>query len=258
MGVIYDIQGNEISDNISINDIVITSQLAYSGSTTGVQSIFITESGKVWMIKENGTCAVVQNGTSVNLFTIDHSVGHANSANYDDGKAYVSDWTDGTVIHVFAVDDANNTMTYTKDITVPQTHGRTEYFVFDGEKQIISLGWNVTHSGDSQYMILGLWKKDSTGTYQNAYEIPVTGVTVAQGMCVHNERVYIVNNTSAYKHIGLVIVDLATGIQVSENSQTGTILTLETEGIIPMTENTFLVVGYNGSQFILTETFTEA
>lgn len=251
--MIYDISGKRIADGVPINDLVITSQTLYSGSTSGVQSAFVTESGKVYLIKENGTCAVMQSGSQVSSFTIDHSIGHANSANYDSGKSYISDWTDGTKIHVFEVDDSNNTMAYLKDITVPQTHGRTEYFVFDNESQIYSLGWNVTHASDSQYMILGLWKKDSTGTYVNAFEIPVIGVSVAQGMCVNNERMYIVNNTTGYKHIGLVIVDLKTGVQVSETSQTGTILTLETEGIVPLDDDKFLVTGYNGSQFVLTE-----
>lgn len=252
--MVYDINGSPISAWVTqLNDIVITSDLLYSGSISGVQSHFVTPSGKVWMIRENGSCTVTLNGVIQNTFTIDHSIGHANSTNYADGFAYVSDWTDGTLIHVFSVNETNNTMAYVKDIVVPIAYGRTDFFVFDGENQIISLSWDTTHSGDSDYMILGLWKKDSAGVYQNAYNYPVVGITVAQGMCLNGNRVYVLNNTAAYKHIGVVVVDLATGFQRSVNTQTGAILTLETEGITPVSETEFLVTAFNGSQFRLKE-----
>lgn len=249
----YDVNGKIVSNDYPITDIKITSETKYTMSTSGIQSAFVTESGTVWMITQSGSCLVVENGTTTKTITLDHTVGHANTANYADGKAYISDWTDGTKIHVFTVDDTNKTMTYSKDITIPQTYGRTDFFVFDNENQVVSLGWNVTHADDSSCMILGLWKKDNTGTYIKAYEYPVVGVTLAQGMCVHNDKLYLVDNTSNYKHIGIVIVDLETGIQTEDKSQTGAILNLETEGIVPLSENTFLVVAYNGSQFLLTE-----
>ena len=249
--MIYDINGNTL-ESYKLDDITITASVKHSAIGTGIQSAFITPSGKVWMLTES-KCYVVSNGSIVATITLDHSIGHANNCNYYNGYVYVSDWTDGTLIHVFAVNESNNTLTYTKDITIPTTHGRTEYWVFDSENQAWSLGWDYEHSTNSDYMIIGLWKKGKDGTYVCLSEMPVTDVTVVQGMCVHNNRMYIVNNTVDYKHIGLVIVDLDNGVQIQENSQTGTIQTLETEGIIPIADHQFIVVGYLGGQFLLTE-----
>ena len=252
--MLYDIDGNEIrlNDYIPLEDIALTSASRYSSiNKSGIQSAFITPSGKVWMVTTS-QCFVVNDGTLAAEITLDHSVGHANSANYDNGFAYVSDWTDGQTIHVFAVDDANNTMTWTKDITVPTTHGRTQFWVFDNENQIYSCGWNYEHSGNSQYMVIELWKKGGDGVYVQAWESVVTGISVAQGMCVHQNRLYIIDDTIDYKHQGIVVIDLSSGQQIHNSSQSGTILTLETEALIPVADDRFVVVTYNGAQFTLT------
>lgn len=255
--MVYDITGKSIG-NEYISNIVLTFAKLHSGALSNIQSSFVTPNGKVWMLKNGDKCVVSKDGETLVELPLNHSIGHANSSNYESGYAYISDWEDGTLIHVFSVDDVNNTLTYSKDITIPTTYGRTEYFVFDNENQIFSIGWEETHSGDSDYMVLGLWKKDTSGVYQKVYEYPVNGVTIAQGMCVHNDRMYIVNNSANYKHIGIVIIDLKTGVQITENSQSGEITTIETEGITPISTNTFLITGNDGSQFTMTESFASS
>ena len=248
---VYDINGNPLLPK-SVRELVITSANRYTASLSGVQSAFVTPSGKVWMMTES-SCYVVNNGVRVTTITLDHTVGHANTTNYDNGYAYVSDWTDGQTIHVFAVDDDNNTLTYVKDITVPTTHGRTQFWVFDNENQIYSCGWDYEHSENSQYMVVELWKKERDGDYVKSWESTAIGITMVQGMCVYNGRMYIIDNTNAYKHLGIVIVDLDSGVQKYDASQTGTILTLESEALVPIGNDQFICVTHNGSQFTLTQ-----
>lgn len=252
--MIYDVNGNVLYEERKLQDLKLTSELLYNSSASAIRSAFITPNGKVWMVTET-KCYVFNGSTNVAEITLDHTVGHANTSCYDNGYAYISDWTDGTIIHVFAVDEANNTMTYSKDITVPTTHGRTQFWVFDGEEQIYSCGWDYEHSENSQYMVIELWKKERDGDYVLSWSGTAMGITMVQGMCVHNNKMYIIDNTSSYKHKGFVVVDLGNGTQVYDDSQTGTILDNETESITPITDSTFVVACNNGKQFLLTESY---
>lgn len=249
--MVYDINGNTL-DNYKLNELTITSADRFPSIGTGVQGSFITPNGKVWMLTET-SCYVVQNGSKIATITLDHTVGHANTANYDNGYAYVSDWTDGTLIHVFTVDQTNNTMTYSKDITVPTTHGRCQFYVFDDENQIYSCGWDIEHSTNSNYLVIELWKKGKDGVYVKCWESGAIGIIMSQGMCVHNNRMYLINNSLSYKHLGMVVVDLSNGVQIYDTSQTGAILNHETEDLNPIGEHTFICVTYDGTQFTLTE-----
>lgn len=249
--MLYDINGN-ILENFKLDDIVITSAERYGAAGSSVQGCFVTPSGKVWMLTES-SCYVVQDGAKIATITLDHTVGHANTANYDNGYAYVSDWTDGTKIHVFEVDDDNNTMTYVKDITVPTMHGRTQFYVFDNEEQIYSCGWDIEHSLNSNYLVIELWKKGKNGTYFKTWEGGAVGIVMSQGMCVHNNRMYLISNSLDYKHTGIVVVDLSNGTQVYNTSQTGTILNYETEDLSALSDNTFVCVTHDGRQYLLTE-----
>ena len=87
----------------NIEDLVVRSELKYSGSLTGIQSSFVTANGTVWMVKDNSTAVPVVGGEAETAVSFGHSTGHANSSQYANGLAYISDWTDGTLIHVFEV-----------------------------------------------------------------------------------------------------------------------------------------------------------
>lgn len=254
--MIYDISGNVLYTDFPLKNLSITSANRYGAIGSGIKCAFITTDGNVWMVKENGTCYVVVNGTIAKTITLDHTVGHANNATYVNGYAYISDWTDGTLIHVFNIDEENRTATYVKDITIDTGHGRTQFWV-KSEDEIISCGWDIEHSLNSNYMILGLWVKDRAGTYVNAWELPAIGVDMVQGFCTNGDMAYIINNTEDYKHTGIIVVDLTTGFQKIETSQSGTVTTLETESIIPTSSSSFVVVCGNGQQFTFTESYAE-
>lgn len=252
--MIYDINGNVLYTEQPLDRLTITSADRYSAVGSSIKCSFVTPDGKVWMVKENGTCYIVVNGSISETIQLDHTVGHANNANYVGGYAYISDWTDGTLIHVFEVNSTNNTATYVKDIVIDTGHGRTQFWVIS-EDEIVSCGWDYEHSLNSNYMILGLWKKDREGTYVNAWELPAIGVDMVQGFCVKGSRAYIINNTEDYKHTGLIVVDLATGYQKFETSQSGAITGLESESILPVSSSEFVVVCGNGRQFTFTESY---
>lgn len=253
--MIYDINGNKLYTNNQLDALSILSEDRYNAiNASNIKCAFLTLNGDVWMVKETGTCYVVSNGSIVKTITLDHTVGHANNANYVNGFAYISDWTDGTLLHVFEIDENARTAAYVKDIVIDTGHGRSQFWV-KSEDEVVSCGWDIEHSTNSNYMIIGLWKKDRSGSYVNAWELPAIGVNMVQGFCVKENLAYIINNTTSYKHSGLVVVDMATGFQKIETSQTGAVTTVETESIIPVSDNSFLVVCGNGRQFTFTEVY---
>jgi hypothetical protein len=244
---------------------------------SGCQSAFVTEAGKLFIIRTNSTYTVydlnvtsgskVVNGTLSAGVPLNHNIGHGNSACYNNGLAYISHWTaddgngrqttDGGLIHVFSVQ--GNTMTYLRDIQLPiQAGRRTEHYVYPGEAEILSVGWNYRSSANSTHMVMALWKKGGDGTYIKSWERSISGVSVAQGLSVDKNKAYIVNNSYAdgvYTHNGIMVVDLATGLQKLDKSQTGAIRSVETEQLIPLGGGQFLIVGNRGGLFYCSETY---
>lgn len=214
---------------------------------------FITDDNKIFMLGygSGGSYTVKQGNTFIKTrTTFDHDPGHANSCNYNNGKVYVSDWTDPTLIHVYAVDTDENTLTYEKDIVLPHPDDREsiEYYVTDNEKQIFFMGWNVGR----ETMCYGLYVQTASG-YALAWERKSLRIELLQGFTMQDHYMYLVENTNdgKYNFLGLVRLDLTTGImQKCQAVPTGSSASTEIEAAIPIGKETFILVGVDGTTYM--------
>jgi len=212
---------------------------------------------KIFSISDNGTYCVTRGETVlIQNATLDVSAGHANSCNFFNDKVYVSDWDDPATIHVYDVDSKNNALTHSKDIMlgVDAETGSTEYFVFDDEKQIISLGWKTGDSGTNPNVLTyALWLS-TTGGYVKAWERYALRPTVLQSMTVQNGYIYYINcygSSNSYKFIGVNRINIETGVtEYTSIEPDGSILSWEGEGIIPIGNEVFLIVMNNGRVYL--------
>lgn len=213
--------------------------------------------GKVFSVSDNGTYSVTQGETVLKQgITLDHAPGHANSGNYDNGYFYVSDWTENNLIHVYAVDAENNTLTYSKDIDMGTVEdGSTEYFVFDNEKQIVSLGWNDRNSSvNPNCLVYSLWILTTAG-YARVWTKKAVRNTVLNSMVVQGEYIYYVDcndASSSYHYININRINIATGItEYNATHPLGGILSQEIEGICPIGNGIFLATANIGRQYLI-------
>ena len=231
-----------------------TYQSISNGQSRRADSAFRTSNDKIFVIGyDNDGMYAVKYGNSfiTERIPFDHNPGHANNCNYLNGKVYVSDWTDSTLIHVYDVDEENNTLTYAKDIVMPHPEGResVEYYVTDDEKQIFFVGWDTGRL----VMCYGLYVLTSTG-YTQAWERKCLRISLLQGSAVQDGYIYMVENTNDgnYNFTGLVRINMATGAtQRSASDPYGAIASAEVEAIIPIGKEVFIAVDVYGETYII-------
>lgn len=208
--------------------------------------------------RERDAYSVIKDGVTIKTReSLDHTVGHANTCNYLNGKVYISDWTDGTLIHVFTVDDEENTMSYAYDITVPyESAYGVDYYVCDSlEKQIISLGHKYTYNKDTNesnnLLVFCVWNKVGA-TYEKAREFDVPSPAILQGMTYvkENNSIYYVANNASYETTRVVKIPIDTGLTENGTNATGTLASSEGEAIMYIGSETFVVTDVDGSQYL--------
>lgn len=182
---------------------------------------------------------------------LDHTVGHANSGNYDNGCFYVSDWTINNVIHVFDVDTETPALTYSKDITLPENqYGRVEYYVQQEEKEIYFLGWqNGDSATDPNNLVYGLYVK-SGDTYVLAWEKKARRVKTLQSFTKQGDCFYFVEveTGSGYTTQSICELNLHTG-EIKQYPVSGTLATREGETLMPIGKKTFIIGDAHGYLF---------
>lgn len=220
---------------------------------------FRTEINTLYLIdRSDNAYSVIKDGVAIKTKeTLDHTVGHANSCNYLSGKVYISDWTDGSLIHVFNVNDEENTLTYAYDITIPYgTAYGVEYFVCDSsEKQIISLGHKYAYNKDTNetnnLLVFCIWNKVGT-TYEKTREFDVPSPAILQGMTYvkENNAIYYVANNASYGTTRVVKIPVDTGLVDNGSNATGTLASSEGEAIMYVGSGTFLITDVTGTQYL--------
>lgn len=176
------------------------------------------------------------------------AAGHANNCCYHNGYIYISDWTDGKIIHVFELNTGNGVLTFVKDITLPdQGFGSVEYVVRSNEDEIFFLGWASGNSGTNpNYLVYGLFIKTSGG-YELSWMKKARRPTVLQGFTVAGSYMYYITisggvTTAIWK------LDINTGLATSY-SVDGTLASHEGEAIFPIYDGSdanFYVVDVDG------------
>ena len=208
---------------------------------------------KVFLISSTGLYSVYgSGGFLVKDASIDHTAGHANSCNYYNGKVYVSDWTDNTLIHVYNVDAENNALTYNKDIVIPiENVGRVEYFVRNDENEVFFIGWqNGDSSVNPNTLIYGLYVLTTEG-YEQSWIRKAFRPKVLQSFTMQGNYIYMVECDTNYKTTGIIILNLETGLS-SFSEAIGTITTFESETIIPIGLQSFILADSRGRLFLKT------
>lgn len=258
--VIIGVEGTE--PNVRISQTIIQ-----AGSNIAVQAAFMYDGkyfditadndnldGKPYYdVREPGNATLIDRGV------LDHSVGHANSANVQGDTAYVSDWNDPSKIHVFTIDDTNYTMAWSKDLTVPtlENQGRTDYFVFDSEQQIFGLGWKTgTSAVHPNTMVLYYIVADEQGGYHLSWTKEIKRASTLQSIFFDENTgtIYYINCNRANdnKTININAIDAATG-QTYYNSYelAGTIIQREAESITYIGCGLFIVLEHLGTTFVV-------
>ena len=228
-----------------------------------VDCAFMTDSNTIFMVNRlNQTYIVVRNGEIIsNAADIDGPIGHANSCNYVGGKVYISDWTDKTLVHVFAVNTESLTMTYERDITIPIDDNiltASDCFVLDsGERQILAMGFRFTYVRETNetnnLLTVQMWNKAGE-TYVKSWEKCYPSPTELQGMTYVDGCIYYLANNLSYDHVCITRLDLRTGEATNGTLATGTLASRESEAIIHLTGNVFIIVDsfsdYYSSAFV--------
>lgn len=196
----------------------------------------------------NSGSYVVQNAT------LDHTPGHANTCNYYNGNMYVSDWANNQLIHVFSVDYDNNTLTYSKDIVLPETqYGCIGYSVRNNEKEIFYFGYDTGDATSGNYIVYGLYLLVD-GEYIVGWEKKAMRCDqIIQGFTLVNNYVYYIEcELNTYYTKAIHRLDLATGMVDTVLIPSGTILSYESESIIPISdiENAFLICDAQGRLYL--------
>lgn len=221
-------------------------------TNTRTDCAFIADD-KIFTISNTNLYSVYVNGSYAVLDSpLTGSVGHANSCNYLDGKVYVSDWDVNNKIHVFNVDTTNNTLTYSKDITLPSSnYGDTEYFVTNAEKEIMFCGWKTGDSATTPNSIVyGLYIYNGT-EYILSWVKEAIRPTIMQGFCFLGESLVLVNcANSTYHTIGFNKIDMNTGL-TTEYVASGTITNHEAEAIFPVDDYTLMSVDATGNIYLV-------
>ena len=205
---------------------------------------------KIFLINSNyNKYYVIQGETYLNNGSLVQNVGHANSANYNNGKAYISDHVIPENIYVFDVDDENNTLTYEKTITIPVETTGTSHYVFDSEKQIVSLGWNEGDSSTGKYLVVSLWVKTSDGYIESWHKNIIRPSEVIQGFTVQDRYLYYLESYRSTTHMKMMYrVDLTTGITdyFDGDVSSYSISNYEAESLIPISTGVFYAITNNG------------
>lgn len=215
----------------------------------GDKTIIATAGNKyaIYQSTDSGTETIVE------LTDIGHDIGHANQGNYSDGNFYISNWENNSLIHVFAFDNEENTLTYSKDIVIPvdSEFQRIGYQVFDNEKQIYFFGW----LSGREAMVYGLYIKYGD-TYKQAWKryanIPnILNGFVFQGNYLYYPDNYLINGV--YRFNNIFRINMITG-ETEYNSYTpsGNIMQQESEAIIAVGESTFLLPVHLGGVYMIT------
>ena len=165
---------------------------------------------------------------------------------------YVSDWTDNTLIHVYNVDAENNALTYNKDIVIPiENVGRVEYFVRNDENEVFFIGWqNGDSSVNPNTLIYGLYVLTTEG-YEQSWIRKAFRPKVLQSFTMQGNYIYMVECDTNYKTTGIIILNLETGLS-SFSEAIGTITTFESETIIPIGLQSFILADSRGRLFLKT------
>lgn len=231
-----------------------TSQFLTPSVITRADAAFITDS-KVFMISraQNAIYSVKEGNTFIKSNAeLTPTAGHANSCNFINNKVYVSDW-DNSIIHVYDVDAAENTLTWNKDINIPIPDGQgdTEFFVFDDEKQIFFLGWEHGDSSTNpNTLVYGLYVLTTEG-YTLAWSKKALRNTILQGFVKQGNYLYYIDNTESYLTTNIYRINMVTGETEYNHSIAGTITQHEAEAIIPIGNQAFLVVDNSGRTYIV-------
>ena len=181
-----------------------------------------------------------------------HTGGHANSCNYSDGYCYVSHWYEehNNLIYVFDVDTENHTLTYVRDIELPQSqYGRTEYYVQNNEKEIYFLGWQTAASGTpANCLVYGLYIKVGD-EYVLSWERKAARINTLQSFTKQGDYLYLVEVIDTdYHTTGICSLNMSTG-EIKVHPVSGTITSYEAEGINPIGDRTFLITDSRGRLF---------
>ena len=161
-----------------------------------------------------------------------HSAGHANSCCYADGYIYVSDWTDGTKIHVFTLNEETDALTYVKDIQVPdEGFGSVEYVVRNNEEEVLFLGWEEGNSSQNpNNLVYGLFVLTTEG-YKLSWVKRARRPSVMQGFTFVNNKMYYISVDGDSHTNGIWELDLNTGL-TNRYTVDGTLSNNEAEGIM--------------------------
>ena len=137
---------------------------------------------------------------------------------------------------------------------MPTSDSATEYYVFEDERQIISLGWKYAYDQATNYnnnaLHVAIWILRN-GVYEISKEFDTTAPHELQGMCYQNGYIYYLDNTTTYKHKSINRINLGSGItEIGYTPIAGLIIQEETESIEPLNSELFSVVARNGRSYI--------
>lgn len=238
----------------------VGSQAIYDSNLSArVDCAFMTDNDTIFMINRSDVSYLVyRNGSVIQSETaLDGQVGHANTCNYLNGKAYISDWTDEGVIHVYDVDTENLTMAFSHDITIP--YGSTDIYASDcfvvdeNERQILVLGYqypyNRTTNETQNLLLVEMWNKRGN-TYEKSWSKTIPSPIELQGMTYLDNAIYYLANDLDYYHVAIVKIDLASGVVTKSAAPTGALATAESEAILPIDDNNFIIVANKGRVYV--------